>query len=110
MGSSERVLEFDVDKQRITKRRGCDFSNIVAGSVGYLKAKFYFTQSGWEGCKKAASFWINDTESAVLLDESDTCLIPKDVLVGDKFYISVIGVRPDYRIATNRTKVKQEVR
>lgn len=109
MASTERVLEFTVDKQRITRNRDCDFSHIVAGSVGYLKAKFYFTSGEWKGCKKAASFWVNNTESAVLLDKSNACLIPTEALVGDKFEVSVKGMKNTFKISTNRTKVKQEV-
>lgn len=109
MNSSERVLEFEVSKQHLTRKRGCDFKKIVAGSTGYLRAKFYFSQSEWDGCRKAASFWLNNTESAVLLDESNTCIIPSEVLVGEKFEVSVTGVRSDYRITTNKTKVRQEV-
>jgi hypothetical protein len=109
MASSERILEFDVNKQRLTKRRECDFSNIVAGSVGYLKAKFYFSQSEWRGCRKAASFWINDEEHAVLLDKNNSCDIPPEALVGEKFQVSVTGLKSDYKITTNKTKVKQEV-
>lgn len=110
MASTERVLEFTVDKQRITRKKGCDFSHIVAGSVGYLKAKFYFTSSEWKGCKKAASFWLNDEESAVLLNKSNTCLIPSNALVGEKFQVSVTGIRDGMTFETNKTKVKQEVR
>lgn len=109
MASSERILEFDVNKQRLTKRRECDFSNIVAGSVGYLKAKFYFSQSEWRGCRKAASFWLDEQEYAVLLDKNNSCDIPSEVLTGDRFQVSVTGMKTDYRITTNKTKVKQEV-
>ena len=109
MANPERVLEFDVDKQRMTKKRDCDFSHIIAGSTGYLKAKFNFAQSEWKGCKKAASFWLNGKESAVLLDKTNTCLIPSEVLVGDKFFVSVTGMKNDYKITTNQVKVKQEV-
>ena len=110
MASTERVLEFTVDKQRIIRKKDCDFSHIVAGSVGYLKAKFYFTSSEWKGCKKAASFWLNNTESAVLLDKSNVCLIPSEAIVGEKFGVSVTGLRDGFKITTNQTKVKQEVR
>lgn len=109
MANPERVLEFDVVKQRMTKKRDCDFSHIIAGSTGYLKAKFNFAQSEWKGCKKAASFWLNGEESAVLLDRSNTCLIPSEVLVGEKFFVSVTGMKNDYKITTNQVKVKQEV-
>lgn len=111
MGNSERTLEFEVKQQRLIKKRDCDFTNIVAGTVGYLKAKFYFSRSEWRGCKKAASFWVGDEEYAELLDANNTCIIPKEVLAGDRFYISITGLRPgtDYKIVTNKTKVKQEV-
>ena len=109
MNTSERILEFDVVRQRITKLRSCDFTNIVAGSNGYLRAKFYFSQSEWNDCRKAASFWLDSEEHAVLLDETDTCLIPAEVLAGNMFKVSVTGVRPGYKITTNKTKVKQEV-
>ena len=109
MASTYRVLEFTVDKQRIIKNRDCDFSNIVAGSSGYLKAKFYFVSNEWKGCKKAASFWLNSAESAVLLDKSNTCLIPTEALVGEKFEVSVTGMKDTFRITTNKTKVRQEV-
>lgn len=109
MTSPERILEFDVNKQRLTKKRTCNFSNIVAGSVGYLKAKFYFSHNEWEGCKKAASFWMDEQEYAVLLDENDSCDIPPEVLTGYKFSVSVKGSRPYYKISTNKTTVRQEV-
>ena len=109
MNTSERILEFEVQRQRLTKKRSCDFANIVSGSSGYLKAKFHFSEDEWTGCRKAASFWINDEETAVLLDETNTCLIPSEVLTGDRFSVSVTGVRNNYKIKTNKSVVKQEV-
>lgn len=104
-----RILEFNVDKQRLTTKADCDFSDIVAGSQGYLKAKFYFSEE-WDLCtNKVASFWNGHDEHALFLDKDNSCLIPHEALTGSKFYVSVIGVAPAYRISTNRTKVKQEV-
>lgn len=110
MENFERILEFEVDKQRIVKKRGCDFSNIVAGTVGYLKAKFYFSQSEWSGCKKAASFWVGEQEHAALLDECDMCIIPPEALTDERFFVSVVGLKDGCKILTNKVKVKQEVR
>lgn len=110
-----RILEFDVKRQKITKTRGCDFKHIVAGSVGYLKAKFNFSDEGnaWTGCLKAASFWKDDEEYAVLLDENNSCYIPKEVLDGRVFNVSVTGLTkdamPEYMISTNKVKVIQGV-
>lgn len=109
MNTSERILEFDVKRQRLIKHRGCDFSNIVAGTSGYLKAKFNFSHDEWAGCKKAASFWINGEETAVLLNKNDMCEIPPEVLVGDRFEVSVTGKNSNYKILTNKSTVKQEV-
>ena len=109
MSNSERILEFDINKQRMTKKRSCDFSHIVAGTAGYLKAKFYFSKDEWEKCRKAASFWVEDQEYAELLDENNMCTIPKEVLTGRIFEVSVSGRNDEYVIRSNKVKVRQEV-
>lgn len=103
-----RTLKFSVDGQRLRKRIDCDFSGLVAGSVGYLRAEFEFSDD-WAGCKKAASFWIEDQEYAVRLDSNDSCIIPSEALSGALFKVSVVGIRSDYKISTTRTRVHQEV-
>lgn len=103
-----RVLEFLVDKQNIRRKPGCDFSKIVAGSVGYLHAKFYFSEE-WDGCKKAVSFYLGETEKAKMLDQNDSCEIPHEILTGNKFEVSVTGVKAGYKLKTNKYTVKQEV-
>ena len=105
-----RILEFDVKKQRLIKKPGCDFSGLVAGSVGYLRAKFYFSENEWGNCSdKIARFFIDKDEHAVRLDESNGCVIPHEVLTGKKFKVSVLGVAPGYKIETNDVTVRQEV-
>lgn len=104
-----RILEFEVNKQVIKRKPGCDFSNIVAGSVGYLHAKFYFSKE-WNDCTKAASFIANNNLYPVLLDDNNMCIIPKEVLGGKFFEVAVKGARiPDYVIDTSRIKIRQEV-
>lgn len=104
-----RTLEFKVDGQVLKKRPGCDFSNLVANTVGYLKVKFY-CDSAWNKCKKAASFWVDDKEYAILLDRNNECDIPPEVLNSKVFYVSLTGARSDgYRIPTNKYKIRQEV-
>lgn len=105
-----RTLEFTVKKQVLQKKPGCDFTNIVAESVGYLQAKFYFSKEEWGGCKKVASFWIDEKEYPVLLDENNSCVIPSEVLEGDAFFVSVTGAKTTkYKIKTTKYKVRQEV-
>lgn len=104
-----RILEFKVDKQRITKHKDCDFSGIVAGSVGYLQAKFIFSKD-WDRCTtKIARFWNDDKEHSVILDDNNECTIPHEALTTTVFGVSVMGVAPSFRIDSNRTKVRQEV-
>lgn len=103
-----RVLSFKADGQRLKKQANCDFSGLVAGSVGYLRAEFKFSDE-WSECRKAASFWVGDKEYPVLLESDDTCAIPAEALAGELFEVSVLGVKQDYKILTTKTKVRQEV-
>lgn len=102
-----RLLEFNVDSQRVYKDPDCDFNNIVAGTKNYLRAKFTFSDE-WKDCIKAVSFWRGEKEYAVLLKD-DECDIPPEVLIGATFRVSVAGRRNDYYITTNKTIVRQEV-
>lgn len=92
------------------KRPGCDFSSLVAGSVGYLQAKFTFSADEWGKCStKIARFWLDEQEYAKRLDENNCCTIPPEALVGNRFGVSVIGAAPGYQIETNKIYVRQEV-
>ena len=103
-----RVLDFIVKGQSLIKNPDCDFGNIVAGTRGYLSARFQFYGNEWNTCKKAASFYLEDREFAVLLDENNSCLIPNEVLVSDRFEVSLTGLNDGLLIKTTKTKVKQE--
>lgn len=105
-----RILEFNVLKQRLTKTPGCDFSGLVAGSVGYLRAKFNFHEEDWDKCStRLARFWLNGKEHAKVLDENGCCDIPNEVVIGSKFEVSVLGAAPGYKIETNKITVRQGV-
>ena len=105
-----RILEFNVAKQHISKKQDCDFSGLVAGSVGYLHAKFYFSEPEWSKCDdKVARFWVGEKEYAKLLGGDNTCVIPPEVLTGKRFEVSVIGAAPGYKIETNKINIRQEV-
>lgn len=102
-----RQLMFNVNSQCITRDPECDFSGLVAGTVGYLQACFSFSPE-WDGCKLVAQFWRGEEEHARFIIDG-TCDIPPDVLLGRTFKVSVIGVRDGYRISTNKVVVRQEV-
>lgn len=104
-----RQLLFNVKGQTLDKSNKSTFNGIVAGTSGYLAVKFIFYGNDWAGCTKAASFWIDDQEYGALLDKYDSCLIPKEALVGDRFEVSLTGMKDDYIIKTNKIEVRQEV-
>jgi hypothetical protein len=103
-----RLLRFNVSAQKVSKAPDCDFTNIVAGTSGYLRAQFTFSPE-WEDCVKIARFWRGDKEYAAMIVNNE-CDIEPEALVGPTFRVSVLGQRGDYRITTNKVLVRQEVR
>ena len=100
----QRVLKFKVDKQ-VIKKEG-DFSGIVKGSQGYLAAEFSFSPD-WSGCKVVASFFIDDQEHPVPINNR-RCMIPDEVLTGDYFRVQAVGMKNNQIIKTNKVLVRQE--
>lgn len=107
MSNLMRVLKFVVTGQSITVDPTCDTSGLVAGSVGYLHAEFN-VDAVWNGCKIAASFWNGVGESAAPV-QNRMCVIPAKALTEHSFSVSLTGVKPGYRIQTNKVKLFQEV-
>lgn len=102
-----RTLRFIVKGQKITKAPGCDFSGLVRGSRGYLKAAFEF-DAAWNGCKKAASFFRGGVTEYAAPIIGGVCEIPFEALDRSVFDVSVTGVKQGYNIKTNKVRVKQE--
>lgn len=94
------MLTFTVDKQ-ILKRTDTD--KAIADSVKYLTATFTFSED-WTGTTKTVLFNYGTVTYAITL-ESDTCVVPWEVIHSDYFRISVYGVKDDERITTNNVTV-----
>ena len=103
-----RILKFIVTAQAIIKDPDCDFSGIVAGTQGYLRAEFSFSAE-WAGCRVAAVFSCLGKEYAEPVLNGG-CKIPSEALTWDSFGVRVVGQRAGYRITTNEIKVRQERR
>lgn len=103
-----RILKFIVTAQAIIKDPDCDFSGIVAGTQGYLRAEFSFSAE-WAGCRVAAVFSCLGKEYAEPILNGG-CKIPSEALTWDSFGVRVVGQRAGYRITTNEIKVRQERR
>ncbi len=102
-----RLLKFDVNAQHIQKDPSCDFTKLVAGSKGYLRAHFTLSPE-WQDCVVVASFWRGKEEHAMFVENGE-CEIPDEALVGPTFRVSLIGQRGYYRITTDKVLVRQEV-
>lgn len=101
-----RVLKFIVEGQSIKKDPSCDFSGIVPGSKGYLRAEFTF-DSDWNGCGKAVVFEnVFDKKNRPIINGA--CEIPEEVLRRKMFYVKVAGKRDGFRIETNKERVIQD--
>ena len=101
-----RILNYKIEKQKQSIQGNRD--GLVAGTRGYLYASFDFDDD-WNDCVKVAVFVYNKQEYPVLLKDN-TCQIPHEALVGNKFEVFVEGrTRNGYRIISNRVKEWQEV-
>ena len=103
-----RVLDFIATGQTLTRAPACDFTGIVAGSRGYLRARFQFSRE-WAGCKKVAVFTSRGQEHPVPL-ELNMCEIPAETLTGSAVQVYVVGRRPGFEITTNVAAFPQTVR
>ena len=101
-----RDLVFDIKAQIITKHPTCDFTKIVGGTSGYLRAKFNFS-SEWNGHNKVAVFTSLLDEKPVLLKNNE-CIIPSESLTWDYFKVRVVGQKGSQKLTTNTVTVQQE--
>ena len=88
------------------------FSNkptMSSGNVQVDRVAFTFNED-WTDRAKTAVFFINEDEPYYqLLDDSDTCAIPDEILAEDgKFYIGVFGVKDNTILTSTILKYKIE--
>ena len=103
-----RTLKFIVEGQIIKQDPNCDFSYLVPGTEGYLRAEFSFSPE-WNGCVKVASFWsaVGDEYPPQVLTDGMSCIIPAEATQRYAFKVGVIGKGATVKLLTNRAIVKQ---
>ena len=103
-----RTLKFIVDGLIIKQDPNCDFSNLVPGTEGYLRAEFSFSPE-WNGCVKVASFWsaVGDEYPPQVLTDGASCIIPTEATQRYAFKIGMIGKNATTKLLTNKVIVKQ---
>ncbi len=90
-------LHFQIEKQelkRIDKNKPVDFSS------EYLQCHFDFLSDDWDDFGKFAIFRVKDKNYRVVIVEG-LCTVPFDALKGNRFILTVYGVKDDVRITTN---------
>ena len=92
---------------KLTKVRDC---LLIEDSINSIQCQFEFRTSDWDNTTKTAVFFRGwATPSApdadtlyVILDESNTCYIPSEILNKNTlFSVGVFGTFDDYRIVSN---------
>ena len=103
-----RTLSFVVKNQIIERDSSCDFSGLVAGTIGYLDAKFSFS-ADWDGCAKVVGFFSKDGKEfqPCILSKDNTCHIPSEALSHHEFCIKVFGKKDGCLITTRPITIKQ---
>ena len=98
-----RTLTFVADKQ-VLRKQG-DFSGLVIGTSGYLRAQFTFS-GDWTGYRKVAVFRCNGAEYPVLLS-GNTCKVPDEAAACQTFRVYVVGKSGDSQIRSGHVTVIQ---
>lgn len=103
-----RILKFIVDKQIIKQDPSCDFSGLIPGTEGYLKAEFSFSKE-WKDCPKVARFFsrMGKEYPPQALTDGKSCIIPAEALKKKAFGIQVIGKKDGLKITTDKIVVIQ---
>lgn len=83
------ILKFVVNNQIIERT---DTFVPVRSSKNYLYAEFDFQTSDWDSKSKTVLFRSGDNEPVpILLGETNSCLVPAEVLTGTSFSVSIIA-------------------
>lgn len=83
------VLHFIINNQIIERT---DTFVPVRGSKNYLYAEFEFQTDDWDNKSKTVLFCSGDNDPVpILLGETNTCLVPAEVLTDTSFSISIIA-------------------
>lgn len=99
-----KTLKFRVAGQRLYKSASLYDYYIVQGSENFLALSFTFSPE-WEGVQKVVSF--NDGADYQAIQDS-ACIVPAEILAGNTFSFSLIGISGDQKIVTNSVTMTQK--
>ena len=101
-----RTLKFIVEGQTIKPDPKCDFSGLIPGTAGYLRAEFTFSKE-WVSTPKVVAFYsrLGNEYPPQALKNGKTCTIPAEALRKRIFKIQVLGKNG---LVTNRLEIDQK--
>ena len=101
-----RVLKFIVEDKNVTLDPTCDLTGLFPGSEEQIQAEFEFSQE-WKSRTKVAAFWsvMGKEYEPQVINEDDTCQIPKEALSKVAFKVQVLGKRKHGPTTTTNTVV-----
>lgn len=103
-----RTLKFIVENQIIKQDPRCDFTNLVPGTEGYIRATFSFSPE-WNGYVKVAGFYsAMGSEYPPQPIVNGCCIIPAEALKKQIFKIQIVGKKGDLKLTTNKVTVSQD--
>lgn len=91
------TLKFRVNGRRLYKSNRSYEYPIVKGSSNFLALQFTFSQE-WDGVQKVISFNGGEDYQAI---QDSAVLVPDEILAGDSFSFSIIGISGAAKLATN---------
>lgn len=103
-----RTLVFRVDGQKLYANSPSDIGGLVAGTSGYIKVKFIFSEA-WNGCAKVVAFnsVYGEEFEPRPLDNDNSCYVPDAALACHEFEMKVLGKSQAYTIITRPVRIKQ---
>lgn len=106
--NATRTLKFIVDGQTIKQDPRCDFTGLVPGTEGYLKAEFSFSPEWGDSLRIATFHSIMGREyPPQILHLGKTCMIPAEALKRKVFKVGVIAKSGPIKMTTNKVEVIQ---
>lgn len=83
------IIQMNVSNQRLTRYTA---GVVSSNSAGYLKLKFVFRTNDWKNVSvKMANFSYRGRNYPVLIEDDNTCFVPKEVIKIPSFSVSVFG-------------------
>ena len=103
-----RVLKFIVTGKTLEQDPSCDFSGLFPEREDRIKAVFSFSKEWDRAIKVAAFVSVMGTEyTPQVLDDENSCFIPKEALNKPAFKIQILGRTAKTNLNTNSLTIYQ---